>query len=379
MIKDNSVFGRGKLRSIGEYLKGCSSNKILLVTDRSSFDLLKGRDVILNELGKYSYKQYADFDANPNIKDLRKGLKIGNEYDPDVVIGVGGGSVLDTAKMIALFDDKQISISDALSGNNKFKKRRRKLILIPTTAGTGSEATRFAVLYVDKIKHSISSDELLPDHVILDSTLTDTMGKYLTAVTMFDCFSQAIESFWAVGSTEESRSYSRESIDLVLDNYTKIIEDPDEDSRDKLLRASYLAGKAINISKTTAPHAISYGITQYYGIPHGHAVAMTLGSFLKYNGTMDLEKLNAGLDPKSYRLHYSELLKALRVETADEAMLKVNEMMNYSGLKTSFRDIGIKTKKEISYLASIVNNERLMNNPMKINPEELETLLQILY
>ena len=375
----NYSFGRGNIKVLANILAEINARKIFLVTDKNSFDKIKAKEIILDILSEYEVYKYSDFDVNPNSEDLLKGIAICNEFQPDMVIGIGGGSVMDTAKMLALFDESQTDIFDAINLNTKFKSRKRKLILIPTTAGTGSEATHFAVLYVGKIKHSISTFETLPDHVILDSELTDTMSSKLTAVTALDCLSQAIESFWAVESTEESREYSKESISLVIENYNELLDTTDPDKRDKMLWASYLAGKAINISKTTAPHAISYGITKYYGIPHGHAVALTLGLFIEFNEPKEGKLLRANIPENEYHIIYEDLLKALKVKTAKEASNKIKGMMSRAGLSISFREIGLLSKSEVVKLARIVNKNRLNNNPLIISEKELEELLLTIF
>ena len=151
------------------------------------------------------------------------------------------------------------------------------LVCIPTTAGTGSEATHFAVIYVDGKKKSIASQQLLPDVVILDPQLTDNMPAYVSACSGFDALCQA--TYWSRAATPLSQLYAALTIKVLIVELPQAVNSNSRLVRDKMQMAANWAGKAINISKTTAPHAMSYVITQEFGIPHGHAVALTLGKF----------------------------------------------------------------------------------------------------
>jgi alcohol dehydrogenase class IV len=157
----------------------------------------------------------------------------------------------------------------------------KPLIAIPTTSGTGTEATCFAVVYIDKTKYSLKHSSILPDYTIIDPTLTHAMPPLVTAATGMDALAQAIESYWGVKSTHESQAYAREAITLTL-AYLKAACQNEVEARDAMSRAANLAGKAINLTETTACHAVSYPITSYFNVPHGHAVALTLASMFGY-------------------------------------------------------------------------------------------------
>src|SRR5262249_51347864 len=135
------------------------------------------------------------------------------------------------------------------------------LVAIPTTAGSGSEATPFAVLYVGHVKHSIAGPAMLPDVAIVDPSLTDSMSPALTAVTGMDAFSQAVESYWCIHSTERSKAYARRAIALVLEHLEVAVTAPREENRRAMSKAAHLAGRAIAITKTTGAHALSYPLT----------------------------------------------------------------------------------------------------------------------
>lgn len=366
---------RGSLSELKSIFENNKSKRILFVTGKKSFSESQICNDLLLDLKDFEILRHSDFEINPKIEGIKRGLEIAKKFNPDIIVGIGGGSVLDTAKLLSSFYECRINPEDIIINGGIKSSRSKGLILIPTTAGSGSEATHFAVIYIGNNKYSYANDDLIADYVILDSRLTDSADNYLTSVTLFDAFSQAIESFWATGSNEESRENSAKSIELILDNFDELISEPNSVVRDNMLLASYYAGKAINISKTTAPHAISYAITMNYGVPHGHAVALTLPLFLEYNSTVNIEKLNSKIDSSEYLQRFGLLLNLLNVDSSKEAASKINKMMLKCGLQTKLSEVGISSESEIVELAESVNVERLGNNPMSISRDQLVELL----
>ena len=157
------------------------------------------------------------------------------------------------------------------------------MIAIPTTAGTGSEATHFAVVYVDGEKYSLAHPYLVPAYAVIDPLLTYSLPAGVTAASGLDAFCQAIESIWAVGATDVSHTFATEAARLAVQHLRAAVQNPTDTARAGMCRAAHLSGKAINISKTTAPHALSYVLTAEYGLAHGVAVALTLAPMLQYN------------------------------------------------------------------------------------------------
>lgn len=366
---------RGSSAQLPLILKDWNCQKLFLVTGKNSFDNSSKCKKILADLSAIEILRHSDFKVNPKIEDIKKGAKKARDFGPDVIVAIGGGSVMDTAKLIALAMDDAIDLEGQIKAGLPPPKRNIPLVLIPTTAGSGSESTHFAVVYIDNKKYSVADASLLPDAVILDAEFTDNIPKYLTSVTAFDAFSQAVESYWSAGSTEESRSYSIESVRLIDAIFNDLVSNPSEETRDKMIYAAFLAGKAINISKTTAPHAVSYSITTKYGIPHGHAVAITLGLFFEYNLNSAKELFNTPNEYDSYMLRMKHLLASFNVETAKEAKTKIARMMSLGGLETRLEKIGMEKIEDIKYLSEGVNYERLRNNPFKVEEKDLYELL----
>ncbi|MBR1766792.1 MAG: phosphonoacetaldehyde reductase, partial [Bacteroidales bacterium] len=219
-------------------------------------------DVVFNQFG-----------SNPLYEDVVKGVDMFNAYHCDALVAVGGGSTIDVAKCIKLFC--RMNPAENYFAQD-FADSGVPLVAIPTTAGTGSESTRYAVVYYRGEKQSITHGSLIPDYAILDSSLLATLPLYQKKCTMLDALCQGIESLWSVNSTDESMRYAKLAIEGIMYNWREYIEHNDATAARHIMTAANHAGQAINISQTTAPHAMSYKLSSLYGVPHGHAVALCL-------------------------------------------------------------------------------------------------------
>lgn len=286
--------------------------------------LKSGTDVREDEILS-AYKQYLKDPAN-------------------AIIAIGGGSVIDLAKAViysCIEDLKSVPF----------------FVAAPTTSGSGSEATHFAVIYRQKIKYSLVHYSLLPQLVILDHSLTNSLTVYQTAVSGMDSFSQAVESFWSIKATEESKKLAVESILTWRDSFLKAVSKPDADSRNKMLWASHLAGMAINTTKTTGPHAISYYLTINHSVPHGQAVSLFLPIFFLYN------------------IPLKELCSVLQVADEYEAKSLIQEIMKNAGMAIKLSELGLKKENIIDELLANVNEERFDNNPVAYDRDKLKQLI----
>lgn len=231
-------------------------------------------------------------------------------------------------------------------------------IAAPTTAGSGSEATAFAVVYKGKKKFSLVHLSLLPEIVILDPVLTYSLPAYQTAVTGMDAFAQAIESYWSRDATTESKEYAAKAITLCNKHLLNVVKNGnDETGRREMLEAANFAGKAINITRTTGPHALSYFLTANYNVPHGQAVALFLPLFFIYNSPG------------------SDLCSLIGAIEYTEASQLVEQLMKEAGLATTLAELGIRYENVSEALLDEVNEERFANNPVAFDREKLKLLL----
>jgi len=302
----------------------------------------------------------------PDVEELKKILNKVNIHKPKFIVAVGGGSVLDYAKLVScLYKIKKINYSKLTEYN--FKKRL-KVIAIPTTAGSGAEVTPNCVLYRNKKKLSLHGKDLKPDYFYLNHYLLNGLSKFYKASASYDALSQAIESLIAKKSNLKSRSFSKKSIQIILKNIKKYLTKGDPKSTTQMLNAANLSGRAIAITETTAPHALSYGFTAFYNVPHGHAVILTLPIILKFNYQKILE------NKKKYKASlykYDILFKTFKVKNILQLIKKLKDIFMIYKYK-------FKNRKNFSTQKILfgINERRLKNNPVEINKKDLEIILK---
>jgi len=370
------IWGKGTINQLGLFIKDWKCSKVLIVTGKQSYDNSPKKIEIERILDKFTVIRYHNFEVNPNIESIIEGLILVADFNPDVIIGIGGGSVMDTTKLLSVLPSNKELVHEIIINAGSVPTRLSRLVLVPTTAGSGSEATHFAVVYKEKTKYSVASKNMLADLVILDPEFLETLPRELRAISAFDAFSQAVESYWSVGATKESQQYASKSLQILVETFDSLIENPTNRVWDSMMEASFLSGKAINISKTTGPHAISYAITQYFGIPHGLAVILTLPAFLSFNSTISLENLNNKLNFKEFTGRINKLFELLRVKDAESAKIKINKMIILAGFNIGLRNYGINNQADLLMLSESVNIERLSNNPINLDKYQIQAVLR---
>jgi alcohol dehydrogenase class IV len=368
-------FGVGCIGIIPQILERNKVKKVFLVTGSKSFYLSGAQDAIIPLLIDCSYVHFNDFSENPKIEDVIKGVSTFKESKCDIMIAVGGGSSIDMAKLINAIAHQQHNPFDLVTGKESITGKGLPLIAVPTTSGSGSEATHFAVVYVNNIKYSLSHEYILPDYSIVDPSLTYNLPPKLTAVSGFDALSHAVESYWSVKSTEESRKYASRAIEMILSTLDSAVNEPNIEARSIMALAAHLSGKAINITKTTAPHAISYPLTSFFKIPHGYAVALVLGKFFVINSKFEGVELNDPRGKDYLQKIMLELCNLFQCTTPLAWSEKWYELMSTVGLTNDIKSLGICKREDIDRIIDNVNLERLKNNPVKIK----ETMLKDLF
>lgn len=329
---------------------------LLFCTERCRNELKKQLSA---ELQNCDVTTYSAITPNPTTQDVTKAINSLREK-ADVIIAIGGGSVIDFAKLYRAASDNGIDIEQYFKAPTPLI-RTTPLVAIPTTAGTGSEATRFAVVYINGEKYSLDAAAVMPDYALVDSQLMAHAPAYLKASCGMDALCQAIEGYWAHGATPESDIFAQKAIELCRNSLVDFVNTDDNDAAAAMAKASYLAGKCISITRTTAAHALSYKITQQYGIPHGHAVALSLPGLaeLHYNNS----EVNSHLHDKMLKL--AELLGIKN----GEFRAWFAELYRNIGLTYSTGELHIAPLQEI---AGAVNTERLANNPLPLTTTQLQ-------
>ncbi len=274
---------------------------IVLVTGRASYRACGAEAFFAPFLADKSVTHLVTVGENARAEDVAE--KRGQlPSRVDAFLAVGGGTAMDTAKLVRGLDG-------ALP----------PFLAVPTTAGTGAETTRFAVYYDHGVKKSADDVRYLPTDQLLIPDFTATQSPYQRASTEFDAYAQAVESLWAVGGTDESRGYARRALDLM--------------KAGEQMLGSYWAGRAIDISRTTAAHALSYYMTATYGVPHGHAVYMMFPYVCRANGHPEF----------------------------------IREVPELQSLRAFAAEKGIDWDELVGKLLENVNPARLANNPAPID------------
>lgn len=366
---ENEFFGAGSIQQLAGILNDLAPQRVFIVSGKRSYELSGAKQKLEGLLEGIDFRRYSDFEENPKFEDLVKGAAVVRDYHPDLIIAIGGGSVMDTAKIISVLPDDSSRAKAVIKGEAEAAGIIAPLAAIPTTAGSGSEATRFAVAYLDKEKYSVASDLLLPDYVILDPELTYSMPPYQTAVSGMDALCQGIESYWARGANDQSRMVASTAIGILLNSLETAVNHPNPKARLEMAKGANLAGKAINISKTTASHAMSYAFTTYYGIPHGHAVALTLGEFMVFNALQASARSDGELTERM-----EKLFELLGCRDADSCRDRFRRMMKNIGLETKLSEI-IPYDIDIHQLVNSVNIERLGNHPIHMTKEDIHSII----
>ena len=378
-ISQNSYLGRGVLSQLADVIREASPRSVFLVKGAGAYKASGAEPLVQKALAGLDSTSFDSFTPNPKWSDIMAALDLFRKSSCDLILAVGGGSAIDIGKMISYLALQPGSPETYLQAGVKPAEPVIPLVAIPTTAGSGSEATHFAVVYYEGKKYSVAHEDILPRYCLVDSSLTDSLPPLWTAASGLDAFCQAVESLWAVQADDESTAWSRKAIALSLEHLAATSTSPGQENRDAMCEASHLAGKAINITKTTACHALSYTMTSMLGVPHGHAVAMTLGAVMAYNYGVGEDDCNDPRGCEHVRARIDEILQLLGASNIAEGRDRIDALIEATGLTTSLTAIGIRDAEALEKLADGVNAERLGNNPRQFTRAELLTMLQELH
>lgn len=307
--------------------------------------------------------------SNPTVEQLFDAYRNTKDFAPEVVIAVGGGSIMDVGKSLCCLYGSEITDTDALREliqNKGYRNPTARWIGVPTTAGTGSEVTCWATIWdpAKNAKRSVEHHENYAYAALADPELASKMPLKLAVSSALDAMAHAVESYWARGTNCISRALALNAIQIIMQNIEGLFSGLDE-AHDAMARGSMLAGLAFSNTKTTACHSISYPLTMRYGIPHGTAVSMLLAPILQLNAAC-IDGLN-------------DLYGALGVTGAEELESRIQGILCRSGQPASLQEWGVK-QEDLPYLAqSGLTKGRADNNPVKITTELIQSVLESIY
>jgi alcohol dehydrogenase class IV len=367
-MEQRIITARENYREFDQWIQETGCRKILIVCD-GSIRYLKAFNAHLEETKKTGVQIafFRDFQPNPLYENVQAGVKLFREEKCDAIIAVGGGSAMDVAKCIKLYSNLPGEGEDGSWLSAEYVPNDIPFLAMPTTAGTGSEATRYAVIYYYGKKQSVTSESFIPGTVLMDPNTLITLPVYQKKATMCDALCHAIESYWSVNSTGESKEYSRAAIIGVMEYMDGYLANTEE-GRAGMLRAANTAGKAINITQTTAGHAMCYKITSLFHSAHGHAAILCDRVLFPWM----VKNIDKCIDPRGegyLRKTLDEIGKAMGCEDGAAGAAKLVEIFNKLDL-----DVPTATAEQYEELKTSVNPVRLKNHPIQLTETTIDAL-----
>ena len=365
----NTVFGgENSMSNIETVLKTENVKKLAIFTDKG-LQKLGLLDYPLNEVKKtgVDYVILDDLPPEPTYEQAQKLVDQCKEAKADFIIAVGGGSVMDTAKLASILMTDDYGIKDLLDDPKKAHKYI-KTLLIPTTAGTGSEATPNAIVAVPEkqLKVGIVNNAMISDYVILDAVMIKNLPRKIAAATGIDALAHCIECFTSTKANPFSDTFAMEGLDLILNNLVQACDDPEAMNAKLAMQiGSFYGGVAITASGTTAVHALSYPLGGKYHIAHGVSNAILLVPVMKFNEP-EIRPLLAKV--------YDRCMKgnAATEDTKSKAVIdRLDEIVKHLDIPKSLKEFGVPESDLDSLVASGMEVTRLLvNNRRKVTPED---------
>ncbi|MCH7385685.1 iron-containing alcohol dehydrogenase [Acinetobacter modestus] len=375
----NIISGLGSIQELKNVLSQQNYQKALIVTDAGMIQHQLHQPIleILTQIG-LEYLIYSDIQADPPEHIVLEAVDFATQEQIDVIIGFGGGSSMDVAKIIALLaHPKQQQKLSEIYGVNQAKAPRLPLILIPTTAGTGSEVTPISIVTTGATtKMGVVAPILYADVAILDATFTQGLPAHITAATGIDAMVHAIEAYTSnVKKNFYADMLAKNALKLLNHNLAKALKNgADLEARQNMLVGSMLAGQAFANAPVAAVHALAYPLGGHFHLSHGHTNALVLVEVLKFNA------------PKA-KQHYAELMQLLdpRSTGCTDGLcdLFIDHMQNHleqSGLTLKLKDLDIPEAK-LPQLAkdAMLQTRLLQNNPREMTEQDALQIYQAIY
>ncbi|MGI5895432.1 MAG: phosphonoacetaldehyde reductase [Oscillospiraceae bacterium] len=357
------------LEQMKRRLLDLNAKHLLLIMGKDAADWWKLHGFLREMEQRFSLLWLQTDVANPDQNDVKEALAQIGSTDLDAIIAIGGGSVIDLAKAVSAFYDKEKNTSytvEEITEAIRSKSYQQKssfvsIIAVPSTAGTGSEVTQWATVWDcgKTSKFSIDAPGLKPALALIVPDLTLTLPKKLVLSTALDAVAHAVEAFWSRHTNPLVKDLSLEAVRVITANLEAALNHPQDYSlREKLCRGSLLAGLAFSQTRTTACHSISYPLSFLYGVPHGFAAAMTLAAVAEINKakTANYDELEAVFSP------YGGLQKWMDTVCAGTVELRL-------------RTFGISENDIENIVRYAFTAGRMDNNPVELGQKDVEQIL----
>lgn len=372
-VPTDIVFQPGSIKLLPKLIRKYNAKHILIFTGSSSLKKSGVLDRILTDLRNFNVELYDNFGEMLTLESVKRTVENYKNKKIDLVIAIGGGTVLDGAKCFSLLFNNSGNIEDYLKSNILPSKKSLPIICIPTTCGTSSEITSWATVWdiKNKRKYSLSHSFMYPDAAIIDPELMLTLPKQQTALTGMDALCHAVEAYWSKNANDISDKFALEAIKLIIEYLPQCYSDQVSiEKRTKLAYGVLCSGLAFSQTKTTICHALSYPLTIHYHVPHGQAVSIFLPIFLIANYT---QAENSKIKEK-----FEFLIKELNCKDIGELSSKIIVLMNNIGLHSTLRYLNLKNSDLKNIISEGLTYGRAANNPKNFSNDELMLMLNSL-
>jgi len=367
-MRQTLIFADDGYATLSTYLKSLACKRVLLVHGNSMKRLAVGHYLLsMREKMGMEVVEFTDFTPNPEIESAIAGAHMCKNRGCDLIIACGGGSAMDIAKCIRVFCEADMETPDFWQHLHPGKL---PLVAIPTTAGTGSEATHFAVVYHKGKKLSIGQKDNIPQAVVFDATAIINLPLRQKQSTYLDAMCHAIESYWSIKATVESRVYAGEALRLLCANRGYVSGKANISDCLAILLAAHYAGKAINISRTTAAHAMCYVLTKRFALRHGQAAALCL----RYLWPYMLAKLpnETSAVQQNVKESFAGITEAMACDSVGESIELFTQIIKSCEWDKLQNVDGVR----IDELINSVNIQRLQNHPIVLTRQDFKYLYQ---
>ena len=366
VLNETSYFGRGARKELANEIKTRGFKRVLLVTDKVLYECGVTRKVtdVLNDAG-IAYEIYSNVKPNPTVKNVQEGVKKCKRAGADVIVAVGGGSAIDTAKGISIImtnPDRADVVS--LNGLSNTLKKGMPLIALPTTHGTAAEVTINYVITDEerKIKMVCVDPHDIPILAIIDSELMESLPKLTAAATGLDALTHAVEGYITKAHNTMSDMFHMRAIELIFENLTSAVNDKEPKAIENMALAQYIAGMGFSNVGLGIVHSMAHQLGAVYDTPHGIANAILLPTVMRYNGVVCAQRFREILAhigrPDAWNLNDQDVINTF--------VWKISELAKSVGVTQTVKDVGGR-EEDFEMLA-----EKAMQDPCKPgNPRDV--------
>ena len=365
--------GEGSIEKVKDIVEKEQAKTALVFTDQGikNAGILACLTEELDKLG-IVYHVTDDLKAEPAYTDVEKAVEESSAFACDLIFAIGGGSVMDAAKLFSVLKGADYTLRDLLNDPSQARKRI-KTVMIPTTCGTGAEATCNAIVAIpeEQSKKGIVNDSMIPDYVILDSQMIRKLPKSIVAATGVDALAHVVECYTSKKATPLSDTYALAGAKLIFRNIQAAYENPDDmEAKNKMLLGAYYGGIAITGSGTTAVHALSYPLGGKYHIPHGVSNAILFAHVMDFNRSACETELAELCDEV-----YPELSGKSVGEKSCYIIQKIAEIVKTTNIPTDLSQFGI-TAEDLDFLVEAGSQQTrlLVNNKQELSKDDIREI-----